>query len=270
MHIPYFCGETVDDVMRRCAEQILTRGESINPSKGPARELSGVLLEIANPRARLSRTETRGRPFSCLGELSWYLGKTNKLSPIKYYIKGYEKSADGDEIFGGYGPRLFRWSGLNQFESVTELLRRNNDSRRAVVQLFDANDLVGIHSDIPCTCTLQFMIRGDKLNLITYMRSNDVYLGLPHDVFCFTMLQEIMARSLEIDVGVYKHVAGSLHIYETDTTCMEEFLDDGWQSTEGAMPPMPFCQPWPHIDRFLEAEASIRTGFVSIQMRCAT
>lgn len=39
------------------------------------------------------------------------------------------------------------------------------------------------------------------------MRSNDAYLGFPHDVFFFTMIQELVARSLGIRVGDYHHFA---------------------------------------------------------------
>jgi thymidylate synthase len=65
---PYFRAQTLDDVMRSVMEEILSHGDGIRASKGWTAELTGVLLEITNPRARLSRTETRGKPFSCLGE----------------------------------------------------------------------------------------------------------------------------------------------------------------------------------------------------------
>ncbi len=79
---PYFCGLTLDDLMRSVVEEIQSNGERINPSKGECKELTGVLLELTDPRARLSRTETRGKPFSCLGELCWYLARTNELEFI--------------------------------------------------------------------------------------------------------------------------------------------------------------------------------------------
>lgn len=110
---PYYFGQTLDDVMRWVIEQIQAHGSRINPTKGQATELTGVLIEIANPRARLSRSETRGRLYSCLGELCWYLAKTNDLEFISYYIPRYKKFADNNVIFGGYGPRLFAWKGLN-------------------------------------------------------------------------------------------------------------------------------------------------------------
>ncbi len=258
----YFPDGTLDDVMRRVIEEIRAHGEQIYPTKGQqtgAVELTGILLEVTDPRARLSRTETRGKLFSSLGELCWYLAKRNDLSFIEYYIKRYKYSADGDEVFGGYGPRLFGWRGLNQLANVTDLLRKKRDSRRAVIQLFDRHDIVGEHKDIPCTCTLQFMLRRDKLHMFTNMRSNDVFLGLPHDIFCFTMLQEIMARTLSVELGTYKHAVGSLHLYDRNIEGAQQFLDEGWQPTDAPMPPMPRGDPWPALGSLLEAESAIRT-----------
>ena len=246
--------------MRSVFDAILSRGHEINPSKGAARELTGVLVEITDPRARLSRTETRGKPFSCLGELCWYLAKSNHLSYISYYIPDYKRFADGDEIFGAYGPRLFQWNGQDQIANVTDLLKKRRDSRQAVVQLFDAGDLVGEHKDIPCTCTLQFMIRQDRLEMLTCMRSNDAYLGLPHDIFSFTMLQEIVARSLSVELGTYKHAVGSLHLYDDKLAEAEQYLDEGWQTTAMPMPPMPIGDPWSSIKSVLSAELLLREG----------
>ncbi len=258
MTATYFSGKTLDDVMRSAVEAIQAQGDDITPSKGAATELRGVLLEITDPRARLSRTETRGRLYSALGELCWYLAKTNDLGFIKYYIPTYSQSADGNEIFGGYGPRLFSWKGLNQVDNITGILKKKPHSRQAVIQVFEASDIVGEHHDVPCTCTLQFMNRQDKLHLFVNMRSNDVHWGLPHDVFCFTMLQEIVARSLSIELGCYKHAVGSLHLYAQHGGAARRFLREGWQTTAPLMPAMPVGDPWPSIAVLTEAESAIR------------
>jgi thymidylate synthase len=255
-----FTEATLDDLMRTVFEEILNNGDEIKPTKGAAREINCVLLELTNPLARLSRTETRGRPFSCLGELCWYLAKTNELGFISYYIPAYRRFADGEEIFGGYGPRLFDWDGLDQIGNVLDLLRNNPFSRKAVIQLFDAEDIVQEHKDVPCTCTLQLMIRRGHLLMFVNMRSNDAYLGLPHDVFCFTMLQEVMARTLNVEVGTYKHAVGSLHLYEPNVAAAEQFIGEGWQSTETLMPPMPFGDPWSAIDALVKVESDIRVS----------
>ena len=103
------------------------------------------------------------------------------------------------------------------------------------------------------------MIRQGKLDLIVSMRSNDAFWGLPHDIFSFTMLQEIMARSLSAELGTYKHAVGSLHLYEKTKKGALQFLNEGWQPTDKVMPPMPNGDPWPSIKSLLDAELAIRT-----------
>lgn len=251
---------TLDDLLRRVIEHLLSSKNRIEPTKGPATELAGVLLQITNPRARLSRTEAKGTLFSCLGELLWYLAGTNSLAFISYYLPHYKKfSDDGRTVWGGYGPRLFNQRGVNQVQNVIALLKRKQDSRQAVIQLFDAEDIVKPRKDIPCTCTLQFMIRRRRLHLFVSMRSNDAFLGLPHDIFSFTMLQEIVARSLSIEVGRYKHFAASLHLYDEHRKGAQRFLDEGWQ-TVIPMETMPIEDPWPAIAQLLKAEKTLRAG----------
>jgi len=175
---------------------------------------------------------------------------------IGYYIKAYVDEAEEGVVYGGYGPRLF---GVpSQIKTVIELLRARGTSRRAVVQIFDAVDLVGEHREIPCTCTLQFTIRQRRLNLLVNMRSNDAWLGLPHDVFCFTMLQELVARDLAVDLGTYSHCVGSLHLYERDNAKAESYIAEGWMPTV-EMPSMPPGTPWPAVSELLRFEEALRT-----------
>jgi thymidylate synthase len=221
----------------------------------------GALLKLTNPRARLSRTETRGVIFSCLGEFLWYLAGKSDLAFISYYISKYEQeSEDGLTVYGGYGPRLFNKNGsINQIHNAVELLKKRPTSRRAVIQLFDAKDIVDEHKEVPCTCTLQLLIRGKKLCLFVNMRSNDAFLGLPHDVFAFTMLQEVIARLLGVELGAYYHAVGSLHLYYRNITKVQKYLSEGWQSTV-IMPPMPAGDPSNAIRTLLKLESSIRCG----------
>jgi thymidylate synthase len=233
--------KTLDDLMHDVLCKLLEQNLSIEVSKGKViGEFNGAVLKLTNPKARLSRTETKGKAFSALGELLWYLSKTNNLDFIFYYIDEYKKFADNGIIYGAYGPRIFNLdSKIDQFQNVTDILRKKPNSRQAVVQIFKGEDIIEEHAHIPCTCTLQFIIRNNCLNMIVYMRSNDVFLGLPHDVFCFTMLQEILACNLGINLGEYIHMAGNLHLYEEHKTKVEKYIEEGLQSTKVQMPPMP-------------------------------
>lgn len=263
----YISAETLDDLLIRVYRRLLGRkGDAdINPTKGLATEINGVLLQIRNPRARLSRTERKNTLFSCLGEFIWYLSGSDDLKFIQYYIPTYhEFSNDGETIFGAYGPRLFSLNGkIDQVRNVVDTLKKNGESRRAVIQLFRgedlAADLVDRKKDLPCTCTLQFTVRKRQLHMLVMMRSNDAFKGLPHDVFAFTMLQEIIARALGVEIGLYKHAVGSLHLYACDTQNARDYLDEGVQERL-AMPAMPWEDPTDSIKLLVQAEHIIRTG----------
>ncbi|RYD41424.1 MAG: thymidylate synthase, partial [Verrucomicrobiaceae bacterium] len=241
-------GRTLDDVLRKLYPRLVRSRNRPQPSRGATREVLGVLLELVDPRARLSRSETRAVPYTGLGELLWYLSRDNQLAFIQHYLPRYaDESDDGETVHGGYGPRLFNHRGINQIRNVTERLRGDGStSRRAVVQIFDAEDMASPHSEVPCTTTLQFFVRSKRLHMLTTMRSNDAWIGLPHDIFCFTMLQEIVARSLGVGLGRYRHFAGSMHLYEDRVGSAEKYLGEGVQSTI-AMPQMPVGTPWPAI-----------------------
>ncbi len=268
----YITARSVDDLMRKVLTLLLKCDKRVKATRGSAVEVCGVLLKLRSPRCRLSRTETRGQLFSAFGELLWYLAGSKNAEFITYYAPGYKDDAKDGQLYGAYGPRLMRrrvadGSVTNQIENVIRVLRLKRGSRRAVVQLFDAEDIVDpVRVEVPCTCTLQFLIRGDRLHLISNLRSNDAYLGLPHDIFAFTMIQEIVARRLGVEIGTYKHMVGSLHLYEKRDGEKEDwpalarrFLDEGFPEAV-EMPPMPVGDPTPEIARLLEIEAKLRTG----------
>jgi thymidylate synthase len=252
---------TVDDVLRKAYEAILDSGSETTSTRGKNRELIAVQLLISDARARISRTEARATLQTALGELLWYLAKSDDIEFIKYYAPRYPEHVKVEEghVVAAYGPRLFNFHGVDQVRQIIDLLKARPSSRQAVLQLFDCSDLAAETGEVPCTCTVQFLLRNEKLEAIATMRSNDAVRGLPHDVFAFTFLQEIISRSLGVDVGGYHHWVGSLHIYADDREVVGNFVSEGWQQTAGiAMPPMPFGDPWPQIERLLEAERAFR------------
>jgi len=249
-------GDTVDDLLKKTFKEILDNGVEADPTKGKTKELSGVLLKLNNPLGRLSRTEGKGTIFSCLGELLWYLSGSNKLDQIQYYIKNYQKySDDGVTVFGAYGPRLFGPEG--QVSTIIRDLQNRSSTRKAVIQLFSSSDIKSPHKDTPCTCTLQFLIRDGKLSLYTTMRSNDAFKGLPHDIFAFTMLQELAARKIGVPIGEYGHYVTSLHLYIEDIDKVNRFQNEGWQE-KVFMPPMPEGDQTGNVLRLLKHERRLR------------
>lgn len=256
----YLAANNLDDLMRKVFEMLLDGKKRVKATKGANFEEFGITLGLRNPRFRLSRAETRQILASCLGEFLWYLSGTDSLNFIKYYLSRYDLSAEDDgTVHGAYGPRLFNSNGHNQISNVIKLLKRKPSSRRATIQLFEARDLVSDYKDIPCTCTMQFMVRNNRLNMMVYMRSNDAYRGLPHDIFAFTMLQEIIARTLGVELGYYRHSVGSLHLYESDAERAKNYLLEGFQDSK-PMPRMPAGDPWASIAILRKAEETLRSG----------
>jgi thymidylate synthase len=223
-------GDSLDDVLIDLYKELLaTHDRNEGGTRGPNKEVLGVTLRIADPRSRLSRSEDRGKSFSALGELLWYLAGSDQLDFIEPYVSRYRDDAIDGALPGAYGPRLFAKRGsIDQVANVTNLLRRKPGSRRAVIQLFDAEDIAVEKTEIPCTTTLQFHLRDGRLHLSANMRSNDAYFGLPHDVFCFTMLQEMMARRLGAELGGYIHHAGSMHVYDNYVEPMRRYVEEGY------------------------------------------
>ncbi len=255
----YLRANTLDDLLDDAFKLLLKSKMRVSPTKGPTVEEQGVVLELTTPRARLSRASEKGHVFSCLGELFWYISCKQDLSSIQYYISRYKKYAESDGIiWGAYGPRMFGGEP-SQYEVVRDRLKEKPDTRKAVIQLFDRQDILDDYKDVPCTCTLQFLVRDGFLHLVVHMRSNDVFMGLPHDVFAFTMIQEILANNLDVKLGTYKHMVGSFHLYDRDREKVERYLEEGFQPTR-EMPAMPSGNPWNDIKKLFEVETAIRNG----------
>jgi len=261
-----FKAEILDDVLGDIMRRLLRRGDRTTSGKGAAREFTGVLIKLSNPRARLSRTEGRGVLISFLGETLWYLSGSDSLKYIEYYIPQYrtfiKASKRAVRAPGAYGPRLFGGGATSQMFRLLATLKEKqgkSDTRQAVAQIFDYKDLRQNNNDIPCTTTLQFLPRKGKLHLAVTMRSNDIYRGFPGDVFAFTFIQELVARTLELDVGTYSHFVGSLHLYDSDETNARSYLDEGFQ-TPTSMPPMPLGDPWASVKWLLDTEEALRCG----------
>jgi thymidylate synthase len=60
---------------------------------------------------------------------------------------------------------------------------------------------------------MQFIVRDRALHLLVNMRSSDAWLGIPYDIFTFTMIQNYVASVLDVDLGQFHMFLGSSHLY---------------------------------------------------------
>ena len=192
---------------------LLKNGEKSCPRNMGTQEIEGAMIRVKNPRTRMINHEVRNVSISfAIGEWLWHMEGRNDLKMIQYYAPSYYKySDDGKTLNGAYGPRIKK-----SLTKIVETLKKDPDSRRAVVPIYCKEDDGLDSNDIPCTIGFQFFIRNNKLDMIVNMRSNDIFLGFPYDIFNFTMWQEYVSCKLNIDIGTYTHIANSLHFYEKD------------------------------------------------------
>lgn len=185
-------------------------------------EIINAVTVIDDPTRCIMTNKIRNLPMRyAVGEMLWYMSGQNRLKEIQKYTQAWDRmSDDGIHVNSNYGHCIQHKFGFDQWEYVKTLLRKDLNSRQAVIHIKTADSRPS--KDVNCTVCLQFFVREDKLYLTTYMRSNDIWMGFPYDVFQFTAMQVLMSMELGLELGTYTHIAGSLHLYKRDWKPIEE------------------------------------------------
>lgn len=208
----------------RSLQNVAATGERVAPRGIPTRELAWQQLEVSNPMT--FPMAVHGREMrDVIGVLEGLslVGEFNVPELFTDRVRNFGQFQDGGVFWGSYGARAH-----GSFGDVVDLLKRDPDSRQAVVTLYDSGrDLNREKKDIPCTISGQFLMRERRdgpetedihwyLDLGISMRSNDLWLGTPYDFVQFAIWQASVAQALGARVGRYVHRVGSLHLYDRD------------------------------------------------------
>lgn len=268
--IPAF--ETLDEIQHWILTIILERGKVAEPRGKRTLELFPVSFELLNPRNRCVLNPLRKWSFPlALGEFCWHVSGSNDLEFIEYYASRWRDfTEDGSTISGScYGHRVFndKNHGASQWERLIDVLKSDPDSRRAILYFSDSTDNFSDSSkDVPCATTIQFFLRSGCLHAITQMRSNDAMWGLPYDVFLFTMLQELLACELGVELGSYYHSVSSLHLYDYHFERAKKIVEHG--NVEAVE--MPRMVGHGQLPIFLQLEEQLRHGNGNITEKAQT
>lgn len=211
---------SIDEVQVWVLEELFANGEYITTRGLKTLELCNINFCLSNPLNRNTTNSIRKWKYPlAIGEFAWHVSGSNSVDFIAYYAKQWKNfSTDGRMINQScYGYKIFTKDvyGESQWSRLIKLLKQDKFSRRAVLDLYESDGGIDYFAkDIACVCTVQFLIRHNKLDAIVTMRSNDLIWGLPYDIYFFTMIQEMLTLELGIEIGKYYHNVGSMHIYE--------------------------------------------------------
>lgn len=206
-------------------------GDEYAPRGIKVKETLGCNIYITNPNDNLVYNTFRGlSPIYLAKEYFWYKSGDNSVEKASKLSKFWETIANKDgTVNSNYGHYIFvkENDGKTVWEKTVDILKRDPDSRQAIIQIpiMRARGT----KDTPCTSSIQFFIRDNKLFTTVYMRSTDIVLGFPIDIFQFTMWQREMAKELGIDVGWMRFISGNIHCYEKNWI---ENVDDEFYFTE--------------------------------------
>jgi len=223
---PVFSGATANETWSLALGAFGDDGPSLRqPSRaGGTRELLHAVLSIADPRQRwIPARQPAINPAFAIAEALWMLWGRNDAALPVFFNSVYPKfNGPGPTYRGAYGHRLRVAFGIDQLTKAASALASSNDSRQVVLQIWDGVEDLPSETgdarrpDIPCNIVSMLKVRGNRLHWTQVLRSNDLILGVPYNIVQFTMLQEVIAGWIGVDVGPYTHFSDSLHVYDRD------------------------------------------------------
>lgn len=260
--------KSVNEAFIKVAERLNTKPDYISsPRTWQTKEMIGAFIVIKNPYDRLVTNIHRKISLKYLvGEWLWYARGSNVLNEISFYSHYWKNISDDQKTANSsYGHRILGTNSnvrVDQWSWAKEQLINDRETRRAIIFIALPSDMKKETKDFPCTTSLQFFIRENKLHLIASLRSNDLILGFTYDAASFTLFQEKMLLELkqyypELNMGEYIHIAASMHVYKKHYSMIDASVNDKNRNFKIKMPRITNLRA---IEKLQHNEKIIRTG----------
>lgn len=169
-------------------------------------------------------------PKTAAAELAWFIQGTRGVAWLQNHCGIWDAFVedDGVTIDAAYG---FRWRahfGRDQLGMAIARLKEDPSCRRVMVSAWDpAEDGLGEPSkNVPCPTHFTLSIIGGELHSSLFLRSSDVFVGLPYDLMTHSLLLDAIA----VELGVLK---GSLHVTLAHAHIYDSHLNMMTQITRG-------------------------------------
>ncbi len=201
---------SLDEAWLDALDEIEACGERVSPRGLDTLELLDHQLRVDMSRCVLTvKARALGYRFMA-AEAAWMLSGDDRVETIAPYSKVISNfSDDGVRFFGAYGPKL-----RTQLGHVVAALDTDPLTRQAVANIWRENPMKT--KDYPCHLSCQFTIRNGRLDCHVAMRSSDAWLGVPYDVFNFSMWSGYVLLHLadeSVKLGALCNTAASRHLY---------------------------------------------------------
>src|SRR4051812_20972747 len=156
---------------------------------------------------------------SIIYELLWFLrGDTNVQYLRDHGVSIWDEWADEKGDLGPvYGRQWRSWPTpdgqyIDQISRSVDLIRRNPDSRRILVNAWNVGELESM-ALTPCHALFQFWVAEGKLSCQLYQRSADVFLGVPFNIASYALLTHMFAQQCDLEPGDFVWTGGDCHLY---------------------------------------------------------
>lgn len=113
------------------------------------------------------------------------------------------------------GRKCYKVDGvlMDQVDYVLHCLKHDRASRGIITTLWDITQLDQMALR-PCVWSTQWIVKQGKLDLIVQIRSNDMALGNPYNIYQYGILQRLFAQVSDLEVGKLIFNIGDAHIYD--------------------------------------------------------
>jgi len=203
--------ETANDAWLETLREILYFGNEVNPRGKRTKEIlnNSFYFDMNYP---VCYHQDRKLSYQFMAaEADWIISGDNTVQGIAGYNKNIAQFSDNGQIFNGaYGPPF-----QEQLPYIVRSLNQDSTTRQAVMTLWNRRPEPS--KDIPCTVSLAWNIRENQLNCHVFMRSSDAWLGLPYDLFNFTMMTCRVGSLIinqQLNLGHMFVTLVSSHLYE--------------------------------------------------------
>ena len=199
------------------------KGEWIAPRGLKSLEIQNFTYSLG-PYVRFNNFQGRNFNLKYLKrEIAWYIKADPTDLSIAEHAAQWGKIVANGKLNSNYGAY---WFGKYGVCNIVRILEDDPMSRRAVIPMYGTDvDHMDIEAkDVPCTIAMEFRIRDNRLNCRAIMRSQDILWGMANDIPTFSILQEIIAALLDVQLGVLTISVGSFHVYESRFEMFKEII----------------------------------------------